>query len=63
MDGRDYDPRRDYVCDRPVEVTGWLLGLFGLARCVDRVGGEQVRTDDGGTVPLPAYGLRCLVAG
>jgi predicted metal-dependent enzyme (double-stranded beta helix superfamily) len=21
IDGRDYDPRRDYVCDRPVEVT------------------------------------------
>ena len=21
MDGRDYDPRRDYVCDRPVEVS------------------------------------------
>ena len=21
MDGRDYDPRRDFVCDRPVEVT------------------------------------------
>ncbi len=46
-----------------VEVTGWLLGLHGLHASVDRTSGEQVRTDDAGSVALGPYGVRWLVAG
>jgi amylosucrase len=49
------------VTERPTQVTGWLLGLHGLADCVDVVSGERVRTDDAGWVELAPYAVRWLV--
>ena len=51
------------VTERPVAVTGWLLGLHGLHACVDRISGVPVRTDDSGSLVLEPYGVRWLVAG
>lgn len=51
------------VTERPARVTGWLLGLHGLHRCVDVISGEAVETDDQGWVELPPYGALWLVAG
>ena len=51
------------VTERPVAVTGWLLGLHGLHACVDRISGMTVRTDDAGSIVLEPYGARWLVAG
>jgi len=51
------------VTERPVEVTGWLLGRHGLHDRVDHVSGERVRTDDAGVVGLAPYGVRWLTTG
>ncbi|MGJ7440315.1 alpha-amylase family protein [Aquipuribacter sp. MA13-6] len=51
------------VTGTTVHVTGWLLGLHGLHDCVDRLGGERVLVDDGGSVELAPYTARWLVAG
>ncbi len=51
------------VTPHPVEVPGWLPGMFGLRASTDRVSGEHVVTDDTGSMALGPYAVRWLVAG